>query len=84
MNDTIGTIYDSHFQRGLMRAIETYRDYLRKRDCLENAKEEAVQRIIDGVIEEQHEKTMASRKREHDQRRQLFQVCPRLKHVSCI
>lgn len=57
-----------------MRAITIYRDYLRKWNCLENARDDALQRIIDGVIEEQHEKVMESRKREHDQRRQLFQV----------
>ena len=61
-------------QRDLMKAITIYRDYLRKWNCLENAREEALQHIIDGVIEEQHEKVTANRKREHDQRRQLHQV----------
>jgi len=58
-------------KKELMRAIEIYRDYIQKWDCLANSRELKLQRIIDEVIEEQYHKNNATRRKEQAQRLQL-------------
>jgi hypothetical protein len=65
-----------------MRSIEIYLDYLKKRDCYNNAREAEIQRIIDAVIEEQYHKKMETRRREQVQRKQLFCVRRFRKHMK--
>ena len=58
----------------MLRAIQLFRDYTRKRECLEIEKEDVVQRIIDQVIEEQYKKSMEFRFKEAQQRHELHCV----------
>ncbi|OXA63043.1 trichoplein keratin filament-binding protein [Folsomia candida] len=59
-------------KRELMRSINIYLDYLKKRDCYGNSREAELQKVIDAVIEEQYLKVNEARRKEQAQRKQLF------------